>query len=59
MELEFFVMPGTDEEWHKKWVDMRLLWWEQQGVSSENIELYDVPKDELAHYSKGTIAPRP
>ena len=55
MELEFFVMPGTDEEWHKKWVDMRLLWWEQQGVSSENIELYDVPKDELAHYSKGTI----
>ena len=55
MELEFFVMPGTDEEWHKKWVDIRLLWWEQQGVSSENIELYDVPKDELAHYSKGTI----
>ena len=55
MELEFFVMPGTDEEWHKKWVNMRLLWWEQQGVSSENIELYDVPKDELAHYSKGTI----
>ncbi len=55
MELEFFVVPGTDEEWHKKWVDMRLLWWEQQGISSENIELYDVPKDELAHYSKGTI----
>ena len=55
MEIEFFVVPGTDEEWHKKWVDMRLLWWEQQGVSSENIELYDVPKDELAHYSKGTI----
>ena len=25
MELEFFVVPGTDEEWHKKWVDMRLL----------------------------------
>lgn len=55
MELEFFVTPGTDEEWHKKWVDIRLLWWEKQGVSSENIELYDVPKDELAHYSKGTI----
>lgn len=55
MELEFFVTPGTDEEWHKKWVDIRLLWWEKQGISSENIELYDVPKDELAHYSKGTI----
>ena len=55
MELEFFVAPGTDEEWHKKWVDIRLSWWEEQGFSSENIELYDVPKDELAHYSKGTI----
>ena len=55
MELEFFVIPGTDEEWHKKWVEIRLSWWEQQGVCSENIKLYDVPKDELAHYSKGTI----
>ena len=55
MELEFFVVPGTDEEWHKKWVDLRLSWWEKQGVSKENLELYDVPKEELAHYSKATV----
>ena len=55
MELEFFVAPGTDEEWHKSWVQKRLNWWVQQGVPMESIELYDVPKDELAHYSKGTI----
>ena len=55
MELEFFVVPGTDEEWHKKWVDLRLDWWGQQGVSKENLELYDVPKEELAHYSKATV----
>ena len=55
MELEFFVIPGTDEEWHKKWVDLRLDWWEKQGVSKKNLELYDVPKDELAHYSKATV----
>jgi glycyl-tRNA synthetase len=55
MELEFFVVPGTDEEWHKSWVQKRLDWWVQQGVPMESIELYDVPKDELAHYSKGTI----
>ena len=55
MELEFFVAPGTDEEWHKSWVQKRLDWWVQQGVPMESIELYDVPKDELAHYSKGTI----
>ena len=55
MELEFFVMPGTDEEWHEKWVQKRLDWWESQGVARKNIELYNVPKDELAHYSKGTV----
>ena len=55
MELEFFVIPGTDEEWHKEWVDLRLNWWERQGVSRKSLELYDVPKDELAHYSKATI----
>ena len=55
MELEFFVKPGTDEDWHKTWVKKRLDWWEKQGVPKDNIELYDVPDDELAHYSKGTI----
>ena len=55
MELEFFVIPGTDEEWHRKWVELRLDWWEKQGVSKENLELYEVPKDELAHYSKATV----
>ena len=55
MELEFFVVPGTDDEWHQAWVDARLKWWEEQGVSRDSIELYDVPKDELAHYSKATV----
>ena len=55
MELEFFVVPGTDEDWHKKWVELRVSWWEKQGVPKKSLELYDVPKDELAHYSKATI----
>ena len=55
MELEFFVKPGTDEEWHKKWLDIRLNWWEKQGVNRENLTIYDVPKEELAHYSKATF----
>ena len=55
MELEFFVVPGTDEDWHKKWVELRVNWWEKQGVSKKSLELYEVPKDELAHYSKATV----
>ena len=55
MELEFFVAPGTDEEWHEKWVNARLAWWRDQGVAESNMELLDVQTDELAHYSKATV----
>tara|TARA_B100000073_G_scaffold343819_1_gene349404 strand:+ start:20 stop:1363 length:1344 start_codon:yes stop_codon:yes gene_type:complete len=55
MELEFFVHPNDDEKWHKSWVESRVQWWKDQGISENNLELYDVPKDELAHYSKATI----
>jgi len=55
MELEFFVTPGEDEEWHKFWVEERIDWWERQGLSRDNLELYEVPEDELAHYSKATV----
>jgi glycyl-tRNA synthetase len=55
MELEYFVYPGNDEDSHNSWVQKRLDWWQDQGVPMESIEIYDVPKEELAHYSKKTI----
>ena len=54
MELEFFVKPGTDEEWHNRWVADRLDWWERQGIPKDAIELLVVPGVELAPYSKAT-----
>ena len=55
MELEYFVKPGEDEKSHKDWVENRLEWWAEQGVSKDSLELYDVPSNELAHYSKATV----
>lgn len=55
MELEYFVRPGTDEEWHKTWIDARVQWWKEQGLESGNLELYYQKKEELAHYAKGTV----
>lgn len=55
MELEFFVEPGTDEDWHQTWVEQRLDWWVTQGINRTQLELYNVPPDELAHYSKATV----
>ena len=55
MELEFFVQPGEDNLWHDKWIEERSKWWESQGVSKKKIKFFEVPKDELSHYSKRTV----
>ena len=55
MELEYFVEPGKDDDSIDEWVQKRLKWWEEQGVPMNSIELYEVPTDELAHYSKRTV----
>jgi len=55
MELEYFVTPGTDEKWHKKWVDTRIKWWIDQGIDASKIKRLNVPDDDLAHYSKSTV----
>ncbi len=55
MELEYFVKPGSDEDWHKYWLDKRLNWWAEQGVKSEKLKLLKVEKKDLSHYSKATF----
>ena len=55
MELEYFVKPGEDEKWHKEWTEFRVNWWQEQGIARDNLEIYYVPEEELAHYSKGTV----
>ncbi len=55
MEMEFFVKPGTDEDWHQRWIDARLAWYRDLGLSEDNLRLYEHPKDKLSHYSKRTV----
>ena len=55
MEIEYFVKPGEDEAWHERWVEDRVHWWTTLGLKRENLKLYHVPQDELAHYSKATV----
>ena len=55
MEMEYFVLPGTDEEWHDRWIEDRLNWWLGLGVRKENLQLRDHAKEELSHYSKRTV----
>ena len=56
MEIEFFVRPGEDEEWHRRWVEDRVNWWVNVcGLRREDLSEYHVPAGELAHYSKATV----
>lgn len=55
MEMEFFVEPGTDEQWHQYWLDTRTRWYTDLGINPENLRHYEHPKEKLAHYAKRTV----
>ncbi|WP_223693317.1 glycine--tRNA ligase [Leifsonia poae] len=55
MEIEFFVEPGTDDEWQQTWMDLCWDWFVDLGMTPENIRWFEHPKDKLAHYSKRTV----
>jgi glycyl-tRNA synthetase len=55
MEMEFFVEPGTDEEWHQYWIDTRMAWYVDLGINPENLRLYEHAQEKLSHYSKRTV----
>ncbi|NUP62867.1 MAG: glycine--tRNA ligase [Nonomuraea sp.] len=55
MEMEFFVKPGADEEWHQYWIDERFRWYSDLGINKDNLRLYEHPQEKLSHYSKRTV----
>jgi glycyl-tRNA synthetase len=55
MEMEFFVKPGQDEEWHEYWIQERYNWYVNLGINPENLRLFEHPKEKLSHYSKRTV----
>jgi len=52
MEMQFFVRPGTDEEWFERWREIRWQWHLDLGVRPERIRWHQHGPDELAHYAK-------
>ena len=55
MEMEFFVAPGTDEQWFDYWLQERWNWHVDLGIKTKNLRYYEHPKEKLSHYSKRTI----
>ena len=55
MEMQFFVEPGTDEEWYDYWKAQRLEWHLSLGIRQEKLRFHDHGPDELAHYAKTAV----
>ncbi len=58
MEIEYFFDPEKDD-WKKIYENWKKDSWkfvtEELGIKEENIRFRDHDKDELSHYSKGTV----
>ena len=49
MEMQFFIKPGTELEWFKKWKENRMKWHVNLGMGAENYRFHD--HETLAHYA--------
>ena len=54
MEIEYFVRPGQDEEWHQRWLEECQRWYKDLGVNEDRLRVRTHEADELAHYAKAT-----
>src|SRR3989338_4811428 len=55
-ELEYFVKPWEDDAAFEDWLTYQQEFFTQDlGIKKENIKTVELPKDELAHYSKRTV----
>ncbi len=52
MEMQFFVRPGTDEEWFEFWRNERMQWHVGLGLKPERLRFHQHEARELAHYAK-------
>jgi glycyl-tRNA synthetase len=49
MEMQFFIKPGTQQEWYEYWKNERIRWHKALGMGEENYKFHDHVK--LAHYA--------
>jgi len=55
MEMEFFCHPDEAKQWFDFWKVERQKFWEELGLTSDNILMREHGQDELVFYSKGTF----
>lgn len=49
MEMQFFVRPGTQQQWYEYWKEQRMKWHMTLGIPADKYRFHDHTK--LAHYA--------
>lgn len=55
MEMQYFVKPGTDEEWFEYWKKTRSEFYDVLGLNKERLRFHEHKGNELAHYAKAAF----
>lgn len=55
MEIEYFVSPDDWEKYFEQWLGDLKAWIRHCGIDEARVHDLEVPKEELAHYSKRTV----
>ncbi|KTR40218.1 MULTISPECIES: glycine--tRNA ligase [Rothia] len=55
MEIEYFVHPDDAPQHFDRWVEDCWNWFTDLGIDPANMRKFDVPEEDRAHYSAGTI----
>ncbi len=51
MEMEWFCDPKQADRWFEFFLDKRLKWYYDLGISKKNLRTVEVPKKDRAHYA--------
>ena len=55
-EMQFFVTPGSDEDWFEHWREARMQFHQETlGIRAESLRFSEHGPDELAHYAKRAV----
>ena len=52
MEMQYFVKPGSDEQWFEYWKNERMSWYGRLGIKKNKLSFHEHSATELAHYAK-------
>ncbi len=52
MEMQYFVKPGTDEQWFESWREDRMAYYKALGLNMDKLRWHEHGPGELAHYAR-------